>query len=194
MLTPAWLVGTEPRLCKLCGSLLIEEQAISATGRLTTLIWASSRRALELEPYSEEALSALGSAYLELGDPDRAEATLRRAVALRPGWWTGHNALGVFYYRQGRYDDAAEQFRRVLVLTPDNSRGWSNLGGIHYMAGRIDEGHRCARAVGRAVTHGGRPIQHRRLLRHRPRRSRRVRSTRSGPVDPSGHCTDGSWR
>jgi tetratricopeptide (TPR) repeat protein len=99
----------------------------------------SFRKALELEPFSEEALRALGTAYNNLGQIDRAEETLRRAVELRPGWWPGYNALGGFYYRHGRYEESLEQFRRVLVLTPDNSVGWSNVGIAYFQLGQWDE-------------------------------------------------------
>jgi len=94
------------------------------------------KRALELEPTSDDAVAGLAAAYDSLGNTREAEATFRKAIALRPKYWLGYNALGAFYFGHGRYPEAAEMFAQVVSIAPDSFRGWSNLGCAYVMEGR----------------------------------------------------------
>ncbi len=97
------------------------------------------RRALELDPTSDEAVRGLASALASLGRPREAEDTYEAAIRLRPNYWGGYNMLGVFYFRAGRYDGAEKMFRQVMALSPDNYRGPSNLGGLYSLEGRYKD-------------------------------------------------------
>jgi tetratricopeptide (TPR) repeat protein len=97
------------------------------------------RRALDLEPTSDDAYRGLASAYESLGRTKEAEETYHRAITLRPQYWAGHSWLGAFYFRQGRYREAADMFEQVVKLAPDSFRGHSNLGAIYFAQGRYAE-------------------------------------------------------
>jgi serine/threonine-protein kinase len=101
---------------------------------------AQYRRALELEPTSDDAVRGLATAYDKLGNTQEAEATFRKAIALRPNYWLAYNALGGFYYNHGRYDEAANMFNKLVSIAPDSFRGWSNWGGAEVQAGRFEKG------------------------------------------------------
>jgi tetratricopeptide (TPR) repeat protein/tRNA A-37 threonylcarbamoyl transferase component Bud32 len=97
------------------------------------------RRAVELDPTSDEAVRGLASALASLGRPKEAEDAYEAAIRLRPNYWGGYNMLGVFYFRAGRYDGAEKMFRQVMALSPDNYRGPSNLGGLYSLEGRYKD-------------------------------------------------------
>ncbi len=92
------------------------------------------RRALELDPTSDEASRWLAASYAR-SDPAQAEAIFQRAIKLRPNYWGGYHSLGVFYSQRDRYADAVAMFQKVVALTPDNFRGYSNLGGVYLKKG-----------------------------------------------------------
>lgn len=97
------------------------------------------QRALDLEPFSVDALLGLGQAYRRLGQPSEAEERYLRAQRVRAGDWRLHNGLGVLYQTLGRFEEAAAEFERVVELQPDNARGWSNLAAMYYYQGRMEE-------------------------------------------------------
>jgi serine/threonine-protein kinase len=113
-------------------------QVLHGTGEYQQAL-VQYRRALELEPTSDDAVAGLAGAYASLGKTKEAEATYRKAIALRPKYWPGYNSLGVFYHNHGRDSEAAEMFAQVVSIAPDSFRGWSNLGGAYVMEGRYAE-------------------------------------------------------
>jgi serine/threonine protein kinase/tetratricopeptide (TPR) repeat protein len=97
------------------------------------------RRAVELEPTSDDAIRGLASAYASLGRTDEAEKTLQVAIGVRPQYWKNYNSLGALYVSEGRYDEAARMFTQVIALAPDSFRGYSNLGATYIRLGRYQE-------------------------------------------------------
>jgi len=97
------------------------------------------RRAVELDPTSDDAIRGLASAYAKLGRTDEAEKTFQMAIDVRPQYWQGYNSLGALYVSQARYEDAARMFSQVIYLAPDSFRGYSNLGATYIRLGRYPE-------------------------------------------------------
>jgi tetratricopeptide (TPR) repeat protein len=97
------------------------------------------RRALELEPTSDDAYGGLATAYEQLGRPEDAEKSFKRAISVRPAYWATYNWLGLFYMAHARYEDAAAMYSQVISLAPDSFTGYSNLGGVRILQGRYDE-------------------------------------------------------
>jgi eukaryotic-like serine/threonine-protein kinase len=97
------------------------------------------RKAVELDPTSDDAIRGLASAYAKLGKTDEAEKTFQVAIAARPQYWKGYNSLGALYAGEGRYDESAKMFAQVIALAPDSFRGYSNLGAVYIREGRYPE-------------------------------------------------------
>ena len=97
------------------------------------------RRAVELDPTSDDAFTGLAYAYERLGKVDDAEKTYLRAIDLRPQYWGGYAWLGGLYFRQARYQDAARMYTEMIALAPDSFRGYSNLGGMYLFQGRYGD-------------------------------------------------------
>jgi tetratricopeptide (TPR) repeat protein/TolB-like protein/predicted Ser/Thr protein kinase len=97
------------------------------------------RKAVELDPTSDDAIRGLASAYAKLGKTDDAEKTFQVAIAARPQYWKGYNSLGALYAGEGRYEESAKMFTQVIALAPDSFRGYSNLGAVYIRQGRYPE-------------------------------------------------------
>ena len=77
------------------------------------------RRALELDPESSDAHSALGNIAFQFDhDWKRAEAEFRNAIALNPSNVTAHRFLGLLLMALCRFEEAQEVFRRAIRLDP----------------------------------------------------------------------------
>ncbi|HEY5656789.1 MAG TPA: tetratricopeptide repeat protein [Myxococcota bacterium] len=61
----------------------------------------------------------LGIAYRELGDLERAEASLARALELSPRHPVAYNEMGIVYRKTGRFAEARESYERALAIHPD---------------------------------------------------------------------------
>ena len=88
---------------------------------------------------SAEGLYDAGTAYLRLGELDRAEETLDRAIELDSGMADAHNAKGVIQTRRRNYDEALRLFRRALDLNPGDAGYRINISLAYYLQGRTDE-------------------------------------------------------
>jgi serine/threonine protein kinase/tetratricopeptide (TPR) repeat protein len=97
------------------------------------------RKALEIEPTSDDAIRGLASTYAKLGNTDEAEKTLQTALALRPQYWRNYNSLGALYVSEGRYEQAVKMFAQVVSLSPDSFRGYSNLGATYIRLGQYED-------------------------------------------------------
>jgi serine/threonine protein kinase/tetratricopeptide (TPR) repeat protein/TolB-like protein len=89
------------------------------------------RRALQLEPKSDDGYVRLGRAHLQMGQHEAALAAFRKAVDLNPYYWSNHDQLGRAYYRIGRNQDALREFKRVAELDPANASVHNQMGIIY---------------------------------------------------------------
>ncbi len=89
------------------------------------------RRAVELEPNSEDAYIGLALAYEHQGATSKAEETYKTAMSVHPESWVATNAMGNFYFRQNDYAKASQLFKKVTELAPEGYAGYVNLGAAY---------------------------------------------------------------
>ncbi|MFO8155639.1 MAG: type IV pilus biogenesis/stability protein PilW [Pseudomonadota bacterium] len=70
----------------------------------------------------------LGLAYMERGEPERAEESLKRALEHDPDHVDAHHYLGELQRRQGAFGRAEEHYRRALALDDDDPALHNNHG------------------------------------------------------------------
>jgi tetratricopeptide (TPR) repeat protein len=100
------------------------------------------RAYLRVEPNDHEALSDLGQALGEQGDPDlldEAEAACRRALELAPGFADGLDNLGNVLRVRGRLDEAVACYQRALLGDPRRTSSCRLMGHVLQHCGRFDE-------------------------------------------------------
>jgi eukaryotic-like serine/threonine-protein kinase len=125
--------------------LLPEAHAMMAVLRVSEFDWKGAelefRRALELDPKSEEVWQDYSRYYLApTKQLDEAVAASRRAVELDPLSPSLQFELGQRYWLLQQYDRAIEQFRNALDLDPQFPWAHMLLGCTYAQTGRFDEG------------------------------------------------------
>jgi len=113
-------------------------RALSAQGSYEKAV-EQYRRALVLDPGSDDAYGGLAAAYEKLGRLQEAEKLYKQAITARPAYWATYNWLGLFYMAHTRYDEAAAMFIQVTSLAPDSFIGFYNLGGVRVLQGNYSE-------------------------------------------------------
>jgi TolB-like protein/Flp pilus assembly protein TadD len=99
----------------------------------------NSSRALELDPDSAEAWSALGAVQLFAEwDFDTARESFRRALSLSPSLSLPHLAIGDTYILRGDSDEALRHIDAALELDPLDLGLGMNRGDFLIMAGRYE--------------------------------------------------------
>jgi eukaryotic-like serine/threonine-protein kinase len=79
---------------------------------------SAAHRALEINPQSAEALTALAAAYAEGGREGDAIRSARQAVALAPNNETAWQMLGYSYYYAGLNDLSEKAYGHIIDLNP----------------------------------------------------------------------------
>lgn len=92
------------------------------------------QRALEINPDSPGALSAMGLIYQQEGEPALAEKSFRKALSSDSSYTRGRVFYGAFLFGQARYDDARAQFAKASEDTEYGDRG-----SVFYNLGRTQE-------------------------------------------------------
>jgi Flp pilus assembly protein TadD len=78
-------------------------------------------RADRQEPAKGSILEALGRAYFNSGQPERARATFEALLEIEPSSHYAHYAVGQSLKRLGRTDRARTHLRLAVALSPENS-------------------------------------------------------------------------
>jgi len=95
-------------------------------------------RATILNPDDPSALSNLGSAYLFMGNFEKAADAFARSLALEPRR-ASYSNTGIVHYYLGRYREAAEMYRKAIAFAPADHRLWGNLADALLFDSRADE-------------------------------------------------------
>ncbi|HKO95543.1 MAG TPA: protein kinase [Pyrinomonadaceae bacterium] len=100
----------------------------------------AAAKAVELDPSSAEAYSALGFATVTRDfDWAVAEGEHRRAVELNPNYATGHHWYAFHLLMVGRFEDGLREMLRARELDPLSPSILQSLGWAYYQARRFDE-------------------------------------------------------
>jgi tetratricopeptide (TPR) repeat protein len=100
----------------------------------------AATKAVELDPTSAEAYSALGFATVTRDfDWAVAEGEHRRAVEINPNYATGHHWYAFHLLMVGRFEDALKEMLRASELDPLSPSIMQSLGWAYYHARRFDE-------------------------------------------------------
>lgn len=99
------------------------------------------RRAIGLDPYSENALQAydfMAQAYLKIERIEEAEKTYKEAIRLFPTVDSFRLKLGNLYYSQQEYNEAEAEFLKAVRLNPSSENLYS-LGQLYLATERYRE-------------------------------------------------------
>ncbi len=100
----------------------------------------AATKAVELDPGSAEAYSALGFATVTADfDWAAAEAQHYRAIEINPNYATGHHWFGFHLLMTGRFTDALREMLRARDLDPLSLSIMQAIGWTYYQSRRFDE-------------------------------------------------------
>ena len=99
----------------------------------------SYQHALTRDPASEITLYNLGLLHTDLGDYDKAFASLSRLLELSPEHVMGLTALGNVFLQKGRYAEAEMAYMQARSLQPDAAQVIRALGNLSLIQGRLDQ-------------------------------------------------------
>ena len=86
-----------------------------------------------------DTLLLVGQLWTEIGDYDRALATLRRAMQSDPSLPKAHYYAGLANLRAERWPEAAEEFKAELALVANDPDAKYNLGFVYLQQSRTDD-------------------------------------------------------
>lgn len=90
------------------------------------------------QPLSNEGLMLVGQLWTEIGDYDKATATLRQISASDPAFPGVHSAIGLAAIRAEKWTDARAAFQAQLAATPDDPAAMYYLGFIDLQESQND--------------------------------------------------------
>jgi tetratricopeptide (TPR) repeat protein len=93
-------------------------------------------RADRLEPRKGSILEALGRAYFNSGQPERARATFEALLDVDPSAHYAHFALGQSLKRLGRREEAGTHLRLAVALSPKSTLYRDALARLDATSGR----------------------------------------------------------
>lgn len=99
------------------------------------------RRAIALDPYSENSLKAydfMAQAFLKLDRPEDTEKAYKEALRLFPNSDSLHLKLGNLYYSEGEYDKAEAEYLKSVTINP-SSENLYPLGQLYLSDERYEE-------------------------------------------------------
>ena len=94
-------------------------------------------KAISIEPKFVEARLKLGTAYMDLGEWDKAEKSLAATVAAEPRAFNALFALGEVYLRQSKLDEAEKAIVSGLAIQDQSDLGHFNLARVYWEKARV---------------------------------------------------------
>ncbi|MCA8940460.1 MAG: protein kinase [Planctomycetes bacterium] len=99
---------------------------------------ADYRKAHELAPKSDRALTALGACLRLMGHVSEAERFLKQAIDLNPDSLEARISLGKIYEQAGAASLARQQYIRVTKTSPHDERGFVALAALLIHEGKYE--------------------------------------------------------
>jgi Flp pilus assembly protein TadD len=96
-------------------------------------------RAIQIAPAYSQAHFLLGTAYMDMGRWNDAEAALNKAISFNDKLDSAYLELGSCLIEQKKFAEAEKPLLRGLELAPDASRGHYDLGRAYYALNRFQE-------------------------------------------------------
>lgn len=98
-------------------------------------------KALKIDPQYPEAQLRLGTAYMDLGQWDKAEQALRKTLEIDPKATNAFFALGDLYLHQKKYDQAEKALQDGLAIETRSARAHLTLARVYWdrVAGAKEE-------------------------------------------------------
>jgi tetratricopeptide (TPR) repeat protein len=84
----------------------------------------------ELSPADERVYYALGGAYFELDEPEKAIQAYEKFQSLSTGIDNGYREIARYYDKNGNFEKAAEYLAKGLKAQPDSIESLNMLGGV----------------------------------------------------------------
>ncbi len=78
------------------------------------------RRALQLDPKSDNVLNNAANAHFDAGEPEKALELRRKALAKNPGHAENWSSLGKYLRALGRHQEAKTELEKALKVHPDD--------------------------------------------------------------------------
>lgn len=98
---------------------------------------------LQRKPDWVEVLNALGTAYLNQSQPQKAREVFEKAVSLNPSYLPACYNLAWLKQRENDHKGAINIYSSMLAKQPDNGQTWNNLGVAYRETGDPDEALAC---------------------------------------------------
>jgi DNA-binding winged helix-turn-helix (wHTH) protein/Tfp pilus assembly protein PilF len=121
--------------------------AVQRPSDVRLLALRAATRAIQLDPKSAEAYTALGYASMHEMDWSRAGTALRRAIEVDPRYTLARQTYASFLATQQRFDESIAEARRAVELDPASLRGRQIYGWMLYFGRRFDDALRQLRTV-----------------------------------------------
>ncbi|WP_163338998.1 tetratricopeptide repeat protein [Desulfopila sp. IMCC35008] len=101
------------------------------------------REVLKTTPDWGQVLNALGTVYLDKGQPDKAKQTFTKAAALKPLNVAACYNLAMLQQRENDHLGAIILYKTILEAQPDFGQAWNNLGVAYRETMKPDEALSC---------------------------------------------------
>lgn len=121
--------------------------AVQRPSDVRLLALRAATRAIQLDPKSAEAYTALGYASMHEMDWSRAGNALRRAIDVDPRYALARQTYASFLATQQRFDESIAEARRAVDLDPASLRARQIYGWMLYFGRRFDAALREFRTV-----------------------------------------------
>lgn len=91
--------------------------------------------AISINPNYDTAYSNRGSAYIKLGECDKAIADYDRSIAINPNNATDYRNRSTAYTELGEYANAVADYDRAIAIDPNDAVAYHNRGGAYVSIG-----------------------------------------------------------
>jgi tetratricopeptide (TPR) repeat protein len=99
---------------------------------------ADFSQAIVIDPHLRSAYAYRGSAYVGLGDDDKAIDDFNQEIRISPNYAYGYLDRGIAYNNKGEYDSAIADYTQAIKLDPKFSLAYNNRGNAYNNKGDYD--------------------------------------------------------